>query len=63
MLPLQGVMRIDCRIPRALPWAMIYWPFRPDKKGEFVNGCSSTQGVALGYDILAFQAGQKKENL
>ena len=39
-------------IPRAMPWAMFFWPFRlrNDDAPEY------TQGVALGYVLLAFQA-------
>jgi len=38
--------------PRAMPWAMFFWPFRPrnDDAPEY------TQGDALGYVLLAFQA-------
>ena len=50
MLPLQGEFNEGNRIPRALPWAKVCWPFRPywayDRLGrvnERVRGESYTK--------------------
>ena len=33
--PLQGSIRVEHRVPRALPWAGMPWPFRPEECRDF----------------------------
>jgi hypothetical protein len=34
--PLQGDRPLEAASPRALPWADIFWPFRPDARIEAI---------------------------
>ncbi len=54
--PFQGSRLLWARVPRALPWAILWLPLRGEKPDP------QSQGVALGY-IVAAPSGRKKPGL